>query len=188
MKLKYMSKLLATPFCLIALVLLGSAFTVRADDISVSLSDGWQFTNGPEYPGADGKFTYNDTAKALELSYDFSKGGQYVAVSRTLSSTESLSGVKIVVSGPGGGLTVALIDSGGQTLLYRLGTIDTAPRTIELKLASPSDAYGGADDKVVHYPLKGMRLTVEKGSTTAGKLSFTAVTLEPAAPTPTPTP
>lgn len=150
-------------------------------EVNVGLTSGWQFTNGSEYPpGANGKFDADATAKSLALTYDFSKGGQYVAVSHALDPVDSVSGVKITVSGPGGGLTVALTDATGQTLLYRLGAIDATTRTLELKLAQPSDSYGGANDRALHLPLKGIRLTMEKNHSLSGTLNFTGVVLETA--------
>ena len=149
-------------------------------EINVGLTSGWQFTNGPEYsPGAAGNFGVDASAKSLTLTYNFSKGGQYVAVSRALGAIDRVSGVKINVSGPGGGLTVAVNDATGQTLLYRLGAIDATARTVELKLAQPSDSYGGANDRILHLPLKGIRLLTEKTpGFLSGTLNFAGITLE----------
>lgn len=149
--------------------------------VNVGLTRGWEFIKGSEYPGANGNFDADATTKSLTLTYDFSKGGQYVAVSRDLDPVDGVSGVKINASGPGGGLTVALRDATGQTLLYRLGTIDATTRALELKLTQPSDSYGGANDKTLHLPLTAIRLTVEKNrSALTGTLTFTGVTLETA--------
>lgn len=159
-----------------------AAEPVLQDDVNIGLTSGWIYTNGPEYPpGAVGNYGVDPSSKTLTLSCDFKKGGQYVAVYHELAPVNAVSGVKINVSGPGGGLTVALSDATGQTLLYRLGAVDASTHTLEVKLAHPSDSYGGANDRTLHLPVKAIRLAMEKNpGSLSGTLNFTGVTLETA--------
>ncbi len=166
-----------------AILLLGAASAAGPalqSDVNIGLTNGWEFTNGGEYPGATGTCEVLPADKSLALTYNFSKGGQYVAVSRALDSIDKISRVKIDASGPGGGLTVALDDATGQTFLYRLGEIGAGASTHEIQLAQPNDSYGGAKDRILHLPLKGIRLAMEKIGSLSGTIHFTGVTLETA--------
>ncbi len=154
-----------------------------ADDVKVDLSSNWKMNKGEEYPGAQGSFTCDPDTKNLRLNYDFTKGGQYVNVYSILPTvTGDLTGMKIEAKGLGGNFTVALVDATGQVLIYRFGTVGDSTQDFDVPLTGPSDGYGGANDKKPHYPLKEIRLTVEKGDQLKGELTFRSITLKTAAP------
>jgi len=172
----------ASTLTLVALILLALPLAGRADtDVDLS-STAWHFSNGAEYKGADGKSEYSADDKTLTLSYDFTKGGQYVADTLSLSEIDNVSGLKINVTGPGGNLTIALVDTTGQTLLYRLAQIEDGPHTLNVNLPEPSACFGGPKDKTPHYPFRSIRLTVEKGHLLTGKLVFSGITFVTSAP------
>jgi hypothetical protein len=134
-----------------------------------------------------GSFTCDPDTKMLQLNYDFTKGGQYINVFSALPPAGDLSGLKIDVKGYGGEFTVTLVDATDQVLIYRCGMVGDNMQSFDVPLATPSDGYGGAKDKKPHYPLKEIRLTVEKGAQLQGKLTFRSVTME-TVPAPASTP
>jgi len=161
--------ILACSFCSLA-------GNLTAGEVQVELYEGWNFSKGEEYPGAVGSLEPGSAEKTMVLSYDFNGGGQYVAAAKNLDPAGELSGVEVTASGPGGNLGVALIDNTDQTFIYRLGTVDDVAKTFDLTLDKPSTSYGGPDDKTLHFPLKAIRLLVEKSpAQPEGKITVTAL-------------
>lgn len=155
-----------------------SANCLIAAEVKVELNDEWTFTKGEEYPGADGSLEPGAAEKTLVLSYNFTGGGQYVAAAKALEPSGDLTGVEVTAAGSGGNLGVTLIDDTDQTFIYRLGSVDTAGKTYVLPLSKPSNSYGGANDKTLHFPIKAIRLIVEKSAKLPqGKITFSQVVL-----------
>jgi len=147
-----------------------------ASEIPVELSDAWEFSSGEEYPGGTGSLESGPTENTLAIAYDFSAGGQYVAAGTSIDASEELVGIEVTAVGPGANLGIVMIDDTDQSFIYRLGPLVGAEKTFSLPLDTPSSSYGGADDKTLHFPIKGIRLIVEKdpsqleGSVTISKI------------------
>jgi len=133
-----------------------------ASEIPVELSDAWEFSSGEEYPGGTGSLESGPTENTLAIAYDFSAGGQYVAAGTSIDASEELVGIEVTATGPGGNLGVVLTDNTDQHFIFRLGQLEDSEKTFDLPLDKPSDSYGGADDKTLHFPIKGIRLIIEK--------------------------
>ena len=159
-----------------ALVFLGLG-RLCAADVDVSLTEGWMFTNGAEYPGAEGKLEMGD--KSLLLGSNFTNGGQYVAAYRSLNVPNEVKGVTLNASGSGGRFGVALTDATDQTFIYRIGLVGENVQTFPLSLDKPNDVYGGAKDRTLHFPLKAIRLMVEKDAANpVGKMTISKIVLQ----------
>jgi len=143
---------------------------------------GWEFAEGPGSPGTQGNIEFLDESKRFVLNYDFEKGGEYVSASRTLEdieASESLTGVEMLVWGPGGPVYLALVDSTDQVFTYLLGDVkDDNQHALRNNLEDPESVSGGAGDKKMHFPLKGIRLIIKKAEPmTKGKVTFERIAL-----------
>jgi len=147
---------------ILSLSLGGLTCPLLAADVPVELNIDWNFAKGEEYPGAEGSVEPGADGKTMVINYNFSGGGQYVATGKTVDPAGELSGVEVTASGPGGNLGVTLIDDTDQTFIYRLGQLDDTEKTFDPALEKPSTSYGGANDKTLHFPIKAIRLVVEK--------------------------
>jgi hypothetical protein len=174
---------------LFAVLTLGTLFSVRleaADPIRLDMAGEWDANTGQEFPGAVGDV---DTGKQVKISYDFTKGGVYISATQPLDtvSVTSLSSIKVKAKGPGL-LGVGITDATGQDFIYHFGQTGAEERPYTVYTSKPTDVYGGAGDKVIHYPLKSIRLLAFKSAEVPkGTLVISELQLVPA-PTPVATP
>jgi hypothetical protein len=76
------------------------------------------------------------------------------------------------------GLTIS--DSTGQTFVYQLGVPGTTESKLSVNLSSPTQRYGGAHDKTIHYPLQGLAILVSKTPDhLTGDVTITSILLKP---------
>jgi hypothetical protein len=143
--------------------------TVILADFSHEEED-WKLSLGSEFPGAKGEtlteaFADGPVKKALKLSADFSAGGRYISVGRSLDQPLSVEEVSITVrsSLPAFGLRVS--DGQGQTFQQNveLDPANNGWQTVVVKeLGNPqrNDIFhwGGANDGVWRYPMKSIGL------------------------------
>lgn len=168
-------------YFLAALFVLFACFAppVMAEEVAINLDESWTFTNGAEYPGAEGSSSYDAAAKALVISYSFEKGGAYVASWHKLEDINDVIGLQVEAQGPGGFLGVSIVDSTGQNFIYRLKMLTDQKEVLSVLLSKPSTSYGGANDKVVSFPLKSIRIMVEKNPTViSGKIMITKLAFQ----------
>ena len=139
-------------------------------------TDGWRFSNGPEYGGASGGVLWNKGSShsgncSLRLCADFSSGGKYTAAQfspdfRLVPGTISLwvrpLGVSYVL--------IRLIDSSGQTFQHKKKLEDNGnwQKVVLENPASPT-RWGGKNDGQWHGKLTGISVLIEKQSLDAGK-------------------
>jgi len=145
----------------------------------LDLSTGWEFTAGQD---ANGSMENPAEEKNLILNYDFENGGGSVFSSRDLGDIEAIESlllIQLLVKGPGGNLAVAVEDAQNQLFIYRLGRLESdEQKMLEVQLESPSEVAGKAGDKKIHYPVKSIRVMVEKddlllkGKITVERFSF----------------
>ena len=99
----------------------------------------------------------------------------------TLDTPIAMTTLVLTAKGPGGGLTVALTDASGQSLLYRQGAVGGSDQVFTINLSSPSTSWGGANDKTVHQPVKYIRIIVEKNpATPKGTIEISKITAQSA--------
>jgi hypothetical protein len=195
------AKLLAT--VVVTLVSTGARAEVLIDSFEGrSTVAPWTFSNGAEFPGATGSLTLNGgrSGSGAHLAYDFSQGGNYVAMSLQLPAPITTPAISFWVrSPPGIAIAVRAFDVTGQMLMYRL----TRPASTRsdtsvwyqhvVALGPPTIRAGGANDGVVHYPIRSVSLLAENTLVESGRvgavdfddivgLASTDLTLNPAQP------
>lgn len=140
-----------------------------ADFSAPELGPCWHLSRGTEFPGADGSLALRGAARdrALEVHYDFRKGGLYVAAVCELPEPRSFRYLRFrgVVAGDVH-LRVRIRDASGQWLQYRvkrpLGALEpTAPFQSTLALADVESHWSGANDGRVHGPIHAVALCLE---------------------------
>jgi hypothetical protein len=80
----------------------------------------WVFSNGPEFPGASGSLTSGpgEMGNGAALAYDFAGGGHYVSMALTFASPLTASAIGFSVNAVGVQVSLEVIDSTQQTLVY----------------------------------------------------------------------
>ncbi len=115
------------------------------------------------------------------LHYDFSnspeaKSGQYVLASATTSMAEGSTELRIDVrSSRSQRLTFRLVDDSGQTHQYKTKISGTGDwETVRISLTRKLEHWGGAKDGKIHFPIKGLTLSVPKpeGDPPSGKVEY----------------
>jgi len=138
-------------------------------DILIDSFDGrstaapWTFSNGPEFPGASGSLSIGTgySGQGAHIAYDFSMGGSYVGAFLNLATPVSAAAISLWVRSPADiFVTLRVTDSTGQTLQYLLSRpVSASPDPTVwyqqiVALDGPSLWYSGANDGVLHNPIK----------------------------------
>ncbi len=136
-----------------------------------SLPTAWTFSNGAEFPGATGTLTQtvgqNGIGKAARLTADFSKGGNYVSATYPISIPGSAKAISFLSRlDAGARVVVRITDLTGQVLQYSLPRPLTALDHDQwflhtFTLDEPSSHFGGANDGVLHQPIKQTAFLIE---------------------------
>jgi hypothetical protein len=107
----------------------------------------------PGLPGSGGK--------AVQIAYDFAPGWKFLRfavqgkAAETLTDTPSALGMWIHGDGSGDMLRARFVDSTGQTFQPDYGPIDWKGwRFVTFSLRGEGGRWGGADDGIVHYPIR----------------------------------
>lgn len=127
----------------------------------------WVFIDGREFPGAAGSFALAADADvpAGALSYDFSKGGAYVAAHTHTTILNDAAELRVgAKSTRNAKITVRLIDATGQCHQYpRACTGSGSWETLRVALnQKASEHWGGANDGKMHFPIRDISLGVGK--------------------------
>ncbi len=138
-----------------------------------------RFINGGEFPGAKGGIAAQ--GDGYVLSYDFSGGGAYVEMRHEFGSEGMrLESFACRIRGPQGLRAHArFIDATGQNFIkgFRLGDGEWNDYLISVK--PRWWGYGGANDGVLHLPLKSLSIGLDKtdGVPFAGELAVEGLRL-----------
>lgn len=159
-----MKKLLA-PFLVIAT----SAFLVAGETLDV-FAEGrpWRFFGGTEFPpGGSGSFEVEDVegTPTGTLQYDFSQGGVYVCGISGLTLSEGPTELRFKVkSEHPATIGIRLVDDTEQAHQSTFEYTEPGEwQEFRLDLNERAGMiFGGANDKALHYPLKQIRLFVQK--------------------------
>lgn len=147
---------------ILALAMLGGVGASQmAANVRVDLASGWNANQGREFPGAVGDVAPAVDGKQLIISYDFTNGGQYIAASHPLDKVEGVTSIKLKAVGPAH-MSIGVKDASGQDFLYHIGMTASDEQSYTLDLSKPNKTWGGAGDKVMHYPLRSIRLLANK--------------------------
>ena len=168
----------------------GPAGAVAADSGNIGRKDlalfgkgtQWAFVDGREFPGAAGSFALTTDAEMAvgALSYDFTKGGAYVAAHTHLTIPNDAAELRVGTKASQGlRITVRLIDATGQCHQFQRACSGTgAWETLRISLnQKASEHWGGANDNKIHFPIREMSLGVGKpgGNTMSGTVEFSEV-------------
>lgn len=142
--------------------------TVIDDFESATSPAPWVFSNGPEFPGATGSLASGPgfMGKGAALSYDFSGGGNYVAMTRTLTTPLTVTAIGYAALVANVRTTLRVVDMTGQTLQYNVNRplqagVPTAWYQEVVDLTSPSSFFGGSNDGTLHQPIKAVTLLAD---------------------------
>ncbi len=145
----------------------------------------WSFSNGPEFPGADGSFSRShDAARSGEfggaLQFDFRAGGRYVGAYLPLKDAPEVAALHLWMKKPRGtAVTVRYTDQTNQTLQKSVWVPDDQWVKLLIPLSDWSGHWGGADDGKVHGAPTQIGLLAENGSLKQGALLFDELELVP---------
>ncbi|MFD2080854.1 Carbohydrate family 9 binding domain-like [Actinopolymorpha cephalotaxi] len=144
-----------------------------------SSGEGWQLGLGAEFPGAKGSFDLDGTdhAEGIRsgvLTGDFTGGGNYVDISRTVD----LDATALHLWARSSDLSAVVLrvfDSTGQAHQQRLHlTADGSWQQLTATRFDGGDSYshfGGADDGTWHGPATKVSLILDRGLLTGGKVT-----------------
>jgi hypothetical protein len=138
----------------------------------------WGFSNGQEFPGATGSLEQGTDGDkpVINLSYDFTKGGAYVAALSEISIPDTAAEIRIPAKSPRGlGLSIQLIDRTGQCHQFVRSVAGTGEwEAVRLAMdQKASEHWGGANDGKLHFPIRKMAINVRKpAGEPAGKVEF----------------
>jgi len=167
------------PSALVGLVLVSPRVAAAAptttliDDFEAANAERpWKFSNGSEFPGATGAVALGPGAKgeALELAYDFSGGGLYVAATREFSPGLDVSLLRFnVKTPPAAKLGLRVQDATGQWLQFDvprpLAPIDPdAWLKVTVDLTTADSHWSGTNDGVLHLPVAAVSFTAQASS------------------------
>jgi hypothetical protein len=155
--------------CGLTLSTAASAMEYVIDDFESPTSPApWVFSNGPEFPGATGSLTSGPgvMGKGAALAYDFSGGGNYVAMTLTLPKPLTMTALGYSARVSGVRTVLRVVDTSGQTLQFDVNRPleaggPTAWYQEVVDLTAPTSFYGGADDGVLHQPLTAVSLLAD---------------------------
>lgn len=154
-------------------------FSLFAEDTTVDLSSGWTFDKGAEFPGAAGRLN-SPPAGGLELAYDFSGGGVFVVANRS-ASLPPFTALEILAKGTGAQMGVTLYDASDEVFVFdNVAVVGETEQRYAVDLAKPATSWGGNGDKVIQFPLRGLRIMVYRKNSVApaGSLSIKEIRLK----------
>ena len=127
----------------------------------------WAFYGGYEFPGAKGTVTRQnlEDREIVNLFYDFSGGGAYVAAKGTLEIPEGATEFRFTAKADRPHkLVLRLVDATKQTHQWEL-RYDRAGQwqDFSVDLTKPAKkSFGGANDGTMNFPLREVMLCVAK--------------------------
>ncbi len=125
------------------------------------LSGTWRFSNGAEFPGAEGSMEALPSG-AQKASFDFSKGGSYVGLYLDLNPSAPLKAVTFRLNKPAEGtFTLRVTDATGQDFQKQVDASEAGWQNVTVMLDDWTASWGGANDGVFHSPLRTIGFLME---------------------------
>jgi len=125
------------------------------------LGEAWTFSNGPEFPGAEGAL-HCDDGGILHLEYNFAKGGAYVAAYRSIQPPQAIGAVSFRVKKTAEAqITVRATANDIQTFQKSILFEHADWQNLRFDTAAWSGHYGGPNDGVLRQPLQRIGILVE---------------------------
>lgn len=143
----------------------------------------WEFSNGPEFPGAAGEFRVTKPAARMgkaggELRFDFSRGGNYVQASFASAPGQTVSEIRLWLkkSAPNR-LTLRCEDSEGQTFQRGFNYRYAGWQEVHLPLEGWQTHWGGKNDGVFRGRPVRIGVIVENDGARTGSLYLDDISL-----------
>jgi len=159
------------------------------EDFDTVWKDGrWTFSNGPEFPGAKGRFGRSAGAARKgkfggELHFDFRTGGNYVSTGIMTDKAPDIAAIELWLRSPqGNSVVMRYTDQTWQTLQKKLtGPYDNW--TYErIDCVNFTVHWGGANDGKIHGPPRRLAFLVENDRSVQGSILFDEIRLVPGKP------
>ncbi len=147
-------------------------------------ADRWTFSNGPEFPGAEGNFARSATnGRKSEycgaLSFNFEDGGNYVSATVDVSAQTSntngsgFAGLRLDIKRPvGNSVVFRYTDQTGQVLQKRVECTAGTWTSVTVPFSHWQNHWGGENDGRVHGAPKQLGILIENGEQKKGELLF----------------
>ena len=137
----------------------------------------WKFTNGPEFKGATGTITVPQKDTPLKLSYDFTRGGNYVAAIKYLTPALHIKSLSLKITGDKTPISLRIKDQTGQIFQYKFSNYKAGePLTLDLLKTKAPTSWGGAKDRKIHFPISNLWImATRKGGKTQGEIQITDI-------------
>jgi len=133
----------------------------------------WSFSNGPEWPGATGRLAWHADAGrehdgAAALSYNFEKGGNYVAAIVPLPPSPAVKAVRLWVHKPTANLMIfRAVDADGEAFQKNVRYHYPGWQQLEITIGGWGFSWGG--DGTFRNPPREFHILIENdGGTRAG--------------------
>jgi hypothetical protein len=141
--------------------------------------DTWLFSNGNEFPGASGQL--NATPDGLAMSWNFSKGGAYVAATIRSTSPVNVTSFTLTVSADAAcTAAIRLRDVSGRTFQSPFITIPAGKSTLTREVSGPWGSSWGGNAGSGAAPIMPVGLTLvvdkRKGTPVVGQVLISKVT------------
>jgi hypothetical protein len=149
-------------------------------------SDKWQFNSGSEFPGAVGAFDLQneDGKESIAVDFDFSGGGEYVAVVNQTPIDDPFSELQFSSqSNVPTRLGVRLVDANGHVFQYALeGDVGSEWQDYRIRLDEKPQLVFGAEGPLnesiaLEFPIKGIWFTISAPGSQTGRLQINRVRL-----------
>jgi hypothetical protein len=159
--------------------------SVQGGDTPVMIGDfsndnnGWSLSLGSEFPGAKGTLQREQGGVGegyMKLSADFSGGGNYIAMSKSLKSPLDIEELLITVKGSASAFWLRLSDSTGQSFQQSFPIERNSQEWQKFSIrefGNPArkdiSHFGGANDGVWRGPVKHMAFILHSSNVKPGK-------------------
>ena len=156
---------------------------VTLDDFEVRRAS-YRHTLGGEFPGAKASFSWCeeglDAAGALRIEYDFTEGGRYCQWVYSGWIPPGEQAIIAHVRGPiGARLMVRVVDGTGQYHQFRANLAQEGWSRIEFPLErARAEHWAGANDGVIHPPLKAIFIGTEVSALKHGTVLLDSIALQ----------
>ncbi len=147
-----------------------------------AVSSRWNFSDGPEFPGAKGSFARSETAAHAggfggQLNFDFKGGGRYVAAVFNLTPAQqreatNFNALELWVNSPEGSLVFRYSDQSGQTLQKQVECAAGRWERLVIPFSNWTGHWGGPNDGKVRGAPRSVALLVDHGQLQTGALLF----------------
>ncbi len=155
-----------------------------ADEKPQGLQGTWQFSAGPEFPGAKGSLD-TDKKGIMHLHFDFNGGGNYVGAVCPLATPVGIRSLSFNVKSPADArFTVRVTDAAGQCFQKSV-SVPGGWQSVQCDMTNWSAHWGGVNDGILQPPIQAAGLLLENSDLAKprGEILIRDVKIEPCAET-----